>query len=121
MPKITLTPLNHSPRNTTKTRTPRPPSKPKVPPLKPGYLTSKRITKKAGGGKNKRRTRKYRQKGKGNKKSNCFSRKMTLGSPAFPPYKPRKPPNLTIWGALPGTKAYRDQFLKRREENENKK
>lgn len=129
MPKITLIPLNHSPRNTTKTRTPRPPSKPKVPPLKPGYLTSKRITKKAGGKnkrktrskKNKRRTRKYRQKGKGNKKSNYFSRKMTLGSAAFPPYKPRKPPNLTIWGALPGTKAYRDQFFKRREENKNKK
>ena len=67
-----------------------------------------------------KKTKKYRQKGKEDKNTNYSSRKINLGSVAFPSYKLRIPPNLTIWGALPGTKAYRDQFFKRREENKNK-
>lgn len=64
-----------------------------------------------------KKTKKYRQKGKGDKNTNHSSRKINLGSAAFPPYKPRPVADLTKYGALPGTKAYRDQIFKRREEN----
>ena len=88
--------------------------------LKRGRKKTRYYKRKIHSKKNKhRRTKKYRQKGKGkeDKNRNKSTRKINLGSAAFPSYKPRTPPDYTKYGAFPGTKAYRDQILKRREEN----
>ena len=47
-------------------------------------------------------------------RKNNTTLKINLGSASFTPYKRRTPPDYTKFGALPGTKAYREQTLKRK-------
>lgn len=68
----------------------------------------------------KSKTKKNVQKGCGGTKSNN-TRIIEFGSASFTPYKIGPPANLTKYGALPGSKAYRAQVLKRREEREKEK
>jgi len=66
-----------------------------------------------------KKTRSKKRRG-GTNPNNNTTLKIKLGSASFTPYKRRTPPDYTKFGALPGTKAYREQTLKRRQKTEKK-